>query len=571
MTYADKQHRAPARLPRLTQVAVAASVVLAGLASTAHAAEIDTGNEDIKLRWDNAVRYAVGVRVEDVNPDFANASGTDSTELAVKRGDLIMNRVDLLSEIDLTYKGRFGARVSASAWNDFNGSDRPNSNPALAAFPSEYIGGEFNSYAKRYTYGPSGEILDAFVFGSFDAGSVPVNVRLGQHVTYWGEGLFNLFHSISYSQAPLNLLKAAGSPGIDAKEVFHPINQISAQAQLTPTLSVAAQYMLDWKEARLPAGGTYYGGGDAGMADRVALAPGFSIPVLANIEPQEKNGQFGVNMRWTPPALGGTVGVYYRKFNEVMPWGLLNGVMMGPQFVPTDLRLSYAQDTELLGLSLSQNIKGVNVGAELSMRQNTALNSGAVALGPIDKAGEGARGDTFHFLVNGIYLLPETPFFRGGALVGELVYSRLDRVTSNANYFNGEGTMQCAFTAQGAAAAAGISEVDRGCVTKDFLGLNLSATFDYPQALPGVNLSIPLSVSAGLKGNAAIPGGGNEGAVSYSVGLNANIFNKHQVQLRYNDQKSRYKNVGTAAMPNNVGGGLNNNRANVTLSYRQSF
>ena len=78
---------------------------------------------------------------------------------------------------------------------------------------------------------------------------------------YWGESLFlggNL-HGIAYAQNPLDLQKGFATPGTEAKELFRPLNQLSVQAQVTDTLSVAAQYMLEWESCRYPEGGTYLG------------------------------------------------------------------------------------------------------------------------------------------------------------------------------------------------------------------------------------------------------------------------------------------------------------------------
>ena len=36
------------------------------------------------------------------------------------KGDMILNRIDLVSELDLIYKERSGLRVSAAAWGDPN-------------------------------------------------------------------------------------------------------------------------------------------------------------------------------------------------------------------------------------------------------------------------------------------------------------------------------------------------------------------------------------------------------------------------------------------------------------------
>ena len=90
---------------------------------------------------------------------------------------------------------------------------------------------------------------------------MPVQAKLGRHTLYWGESLFlggNL-HGIAYAQNPLDLQKGFATPGTEAKELFRPLNQLSVQAQVTDTLSVAAQYMLEWESARYPEGGTYLG------------------------------------------------------------------------------------------------------------------------------------------------------------------------------------------------------------------------------------------------------------------------------------------------------------------------
>lgn len=549
---------------RFALSAVALGVAATGFTLPAAAMILETDNPDLQMRFDTSVRYNAGWRMEDINPAFGNSPATDATEYFARKHDMVVNRLDLLGDFDFVYKGDRGFRISAAAWRDFAVGSGPERNPALSAFPQEYRGGVYNPYARRFARGPSGEILDAFVFGSFNAGTVPVNVKLGKHVTYWGEGLFNLFHSISYSQAPLNLQKATASPGIEAKEVFMPIAQVSAQAQLAETLSLGAQVMLDWKPSRLPPGGTYFAAADATRADQVAAAPGFAFPVGADVEPSRKRGQFGVNMRWSPKWLDGTAGVYYRRFNEVMPWAQLS---ISPTGVPRNLHLAFAQDTELLGFSLTKTLAGASVGAEASFRHNTALNSttNPAGLAALNYQGlEGARGDTFHFLLNGIYLLPRTALFEGGALQAELSYANLRKVTKNANVFLGEGTANC---------PAGVPATEANCATKSFVGLQIGGNFDYPQVFPGVNLSVPFSYSVGLKGNAANLGGGNEGAKTWSIGLTAKFREVHEFSLKYNDSKVRYTtNPATGlALRQNGSTAVANNHGWLSFTYKTAF
>lgn len=549
---------------RFTLSALALGLAAAGFCLPAASMILETDNPDIQMRFDTSVRYNAGWRMEDINPAFGNSPATDATEYFARKHDMVVNRLDLLGDFDFVYKGDMGFRLSAAAWRDFAVGSGPERNPALSAFPQEYLGGTYNPYARRFVRGPSAELLDAFVFGRFDAGSIPVNVKLGKHVTYWGEGLFNLFHSISYSQAPLNLQKATSSLGIEAKEVFMPIAQVSAQAQLTQDVSLGAQVMLDWKPSRLPPGGTYFASGDAVRADQVVAGPAFTFPVGPDVEPSRKRGQFGVNLRWTPKWLDGTAGVYYRRFNEVMPWGQLS---IGAAGVPRDLHLSFAQDTELLGFSVTKTLAGASVGAEASFRHNTALNSATnpAGLAALNYQGrEGARGDTFHALVNAIYLLPRTALFEGGALQAELAYARLRKVTKNGNVFMGEGTANC---------PVGIAATDANCATKNFVGLQIGGNFDYPQVLPGLNLSVPFSYSIGLKGNAANLAGGNEGAKTWSIGLAAKFREVHEFSLKYNDSKVRYTTnpANGLALRQNGATAVANNHGWLSFTYKTAF
>src|SRR5258706_10614487 len=114
---------------RLLSVAVGTS--LAAAAGCGLAAPIDVGNPDVELRWDNTVKYSAGIRAEsrsDTLTKFAPppaggitgpaALNGDDGDRNFKRGGLISNRVDLLSELDLVFRKSFGARVSAAGWHD---------------------------------------------------------------------------------------------------------------------------------------------------------------------------------------------------------------------------------------------------------------------------------------------------------------------------------------------------------------------------------------------------------------------------------------------------------------------
>ena len=546
--------------------AVAAAIAAAFPGSAAFAIEFNTGNPDLSVRWDNTVRYNVGQRVEERDPKIGNSAVSDEGTYSFDKGDTVTNRLDLLSELDVVYKKRMGFRVSGAGWYDnaYGDMSQSNPNPPLVNIPS-YINRQYSDYTKKYYAGPSGELLDAFVFGKFDLGAVPTSFKAGRHSLYWGESVFlggNL-HGIAYAQNPLDLQKGFATPGTEAKELFRPLNQISGQAQITDTVSVGAQYFLEWEEFRYPEGGTYTGPVDFAFngPDRQFLSPGLGFAARGNpIEPEQK-GDWGVSGRWSPAWLDGTLGLYYRNFSDKLPQTFLTRVGANSSVY----NLIYKDDIDLWGISLAKNIAGVSVGAELSYRQNTPLNSqvlgNAAAAGPIAPgATPGPVGDTYHGLVNFIGVMPKTPLFNTATWGLELTWSRWDKVTSGANLFSAVGFAPC----------NGRDKWD-GCSTKDYYGLALSFNPTWFQVFPGVDLSAPVTYSTGLSGNAATVFGGNEDTGTYTVGLGADVHQRHRIDLKYIDWFGRYRDNGTAVTTQNGFTALLKDRGFVSLTLKTTF
>lgn len=518
-------------------LAVAASLAL--LSSPAQAFEFDTGNPDLTIRWDNTPRVNLAWRVENRDNKIGNSAISDEGTYSFDKGDMVAQRIDLLTELDIVYQRRFGARVSAAGWYDaaYDGTSRSNPNPPLSNIPS-YIDNKFSSQVNRLYEGPGGEILDAFVFGRFDLGEVGTSVKLGRHSLYWGESLFlgGNVNGIAYAQNPLDLQKGFATPGVEAKELFRPLNQISGQATVTDTLTIAAQYFFEWESFRYPEGGTYLGPVDFAFdgPDRQFISPALGFARRGDPAEPDQRGDWGLAARWSPEWLDGTMGFYYRNFSDKLPQTFITQV--GPNV--TRYNLIYADDIDLLGISLAKSIGGISVGAELSYRKNTPLNSQVLGIAPGPPAqGEtkGPRGDTAHGLVNVLGVLPKTPIFDAAVWAAELTWGHLVSVDSGANLFNGEGYAPC----------AGKNKWD-GCATKNYFGMAVSFTPTWYQTFPGVDLSLPFSYSQGLSGNAPTVFGGNQKLGNYSVGVAADIFQKYRVDIKYSDYIGAYKDNGTA-------------------------
>src|SRR5438105_2659277 len=102
---------------------VAGALAALGSAGGSNAMTFDTRNPDLSVRWDNTIRYNLSMRAERKDPRIANAPTTDESDNKFDRGDIVNNRIDLLTELDLMYKEMTGFRVSAAGWYDYGYHD----------------------------------------------------------------------------------------------------------------------------------------------------------------------------------------------------------------------------------------------------------------------------------------------------------------------------------------------------------------------------------------------------------------------------------------------------------------
>ncbi|MCY1512163.1 hypothetical protein D9M68_466140 [compost metagenome] len=554
---------------RLRPLVVAVACAMAGGAT---AMEIPTENPDLSIRWDNTLRYNLGMRAE--NPDsVGNNPAFDEGEYRfADAGDIVTNRLDLLSEFDLIYKRYHGFRVSAAAWYDHAYRDgEAHRNPDLesceaAVGPGSYVNDKYSSYTKRFYEGPSGEILDAFVFSRFDLGEVPVSFKLGRHTVYWGESLLTSgnINGVSYAQAPLDLAKGTATPGTEVKELFRPLAQLSMNAQVTDDLTLAAQYFFEWESFRFTEGGTYLGPSDAVFngPDQV-FSSSLGTVRNAGSKDAKNSGEWGLSARWSPEWLDGTVGVYYRNFSDKLPGVFTDVQALGRPATTNSYKQYYGEDIDLLGISLSKQIAGISVGAEISHRWNMPLAGQALsavtagpAITPAQRANllfrkgmpelvdnsYAARGQTWHALINAIGTISSTPLWDSASYSGELTYSRLHKVTKNPQMFNSEGSSEYICDGVTRNAATGrVPDKAYGCSTKYAVVGAVNFTPTWYQVFPSVDLSMPVSYSRGLRGNSPVTSGGNEGNGSYSIGLTANVSQKYQFDLKYVDFYGKYK------------------------------
>lgn len=557
-------------------------------ASAAMAGEIDTGNPDLSIRFDNTVKYNLAKRVNSQDAALLKAVNSDDGNRNFNKG-IVSNRLDLLSELDVVYQKKMGFRVSGAVWMDRAYHSLDNRNVATS---NHLVNGQpalgLPSATRRYHEGTSGELLDAFAFANFDIADMPLTIRAGKHTLYWGESLLSPIHGVNYGQSAIDLIKGYSVPGTEAKELFLPREAVSAQFSPTNNLSIAAQYFLKWKAARLPESGSYLGFYDYAFEGGEALyLPGLGAAQRFADRTPAKRGDFGLSARWSPDWLDGTAGLYYRETSDLLPQanlrvagvptamlggagGAAAGAAACKAFIPgaavlgancafypaalgatSRYQLEYAGNIDVLGLSLSKSVAGVSVGADLSYRRNMPLNSSVAVLMPAgtaapiigglnaalganpatagalvvkpgslaDEGGtSGARGNTWHGVLNFLGTTAGTPLFDASSWIVEFQWNRWQKVTQGADLFKGRDSYKL---------------IDK--VSKDFTGVAINFTPTWFQVFPGVDLSAPLAYTRGLSGNSAVNSGGNKGAGNYSVGLSFDLYQQYKIDIKYVD------------------------------------
>ncbi|HSV47001.1 MAG TPA: DUF1302 family protein, partial [Ramlibacter sp.] len=441
---------------------------------------------------------------------------TDDGNRNFKRG-LVSNRLDLLSEFDVAYKG-FGVRMSAAAWRDSvylrstNDHDSPSTSNAISV--------PYNVFPRdtRDLMGSDAELLDAFVFGKFDLAGRPVSLKLGKHTVLYGESLMLGANGIAAAQAGIDVVKAVAVPNSQFKEFMRPVNQVSGQVQLTPDVMVGGYYLLGRTDDRLPAAGSYFSTVDliAAGAERLIVgnSPAGNVGFYREADMKAKRGgQGGLQLRFH----GGDVdyGLYAVRWNDRGPSGLYLNPLPVPSVSAAGLQVGkyqwvYHEGIRAVGGSFSTTVGNVNLAGEVSVRGNTPLASDAqLNVTGANNSGNVlyAVGKSAHAQMSWIASVGPSFLSREADFVGEIAWNRRLSITRNANALNPNATRDAA---------------------------NLRMVFEpkYRQVVPGLDLGVPIGLGYGLSGNSSVvPPFLGKKTGDLSVGLNGTYLGVWQFGL----------------------------------------
>jgi hypothetical protein len=514
-----RKNAAPRRAP--FTLTLAAALVMG--APLAQAFQVETGNPDVSLRWDNTLKYSSAWRLNGQSSrlaDNAVARNQDDGDRNFNKG-LISSRLDILSEMDLSF-GDFGARVSGAAWYDDvyqkdNDNDDPTrSNQGSVAFD------EFTDDTRRL-HGGDGEILDAFVYWNGELAERALSVRAGRHGLIWGESLFFGGNGIAGGMAPVDVVKAVSVPNTQFKEITRPVNQLSTSFQLTDEISLGAYYQLEWEETRLPGSGSYFSVSDTiGEGNERLVVGGPIIPgggprafFHGNDKKARDSGQGGLQLRYSGESVD--YGLYALQYHDKTPKLYLKPTTGLPDFGSGkvgEYYWVYPEDIQVFGTSFATTSGAYSWAGEASMRWNMPLVSNGQTVNAGMEADNNnhalyAVGRTAHVNLNVLASFGPNFIAQESGLVAEIAWNRLLKVTKNS------------------------AALDPGA-TDDGVGMKLVYTPTYRQIYPGLDLSVPMGISYFPMGKSAVVSSfGPDRGGDMNIGVSATYLDRVTFGLTY--------------------------------------
>ncbi len=358
---------------------LSAAILLAASATTVEAVEF--GGGDWVYNFDSTWTVGSSWRIEDRDLDLVgisnggNAWSTngDDGNLNFDSGDAFSTIFKGVHEFGGTYKEDFGFFTRFRYFYDQvledNELPRPLNDAALGQAGSDV------------------QLLDAFVFGTWDFGGHFLQARLGKQVINWGESTF-IQHSVSEAN-PLNL-SALRVPGAELREGFIPIQSLWTSLDLSESLSLETYVLFDFKPFRFDVPGAYFATNDfvgaGGIGDNIHLGfgqfpegtPGLSARRIDD-RLADDSGQWGVKLGWFAADLNETeFGFYVVNYHNKRP--------IITTFAHNGTRIEgfieYVEDISMFGISFNTVLpsSGLSIAGEVSFRQDEPLQIDDVEL-----------------------------------------------------------------------------------------------------------------------------------------------------------------------------------------------
>lgn len=475
---------------------LAAAVIAALGCPTAFALPSIDFDNGLSIDSQITVNYTYSFRTRSADSHYLESLNNDDGTRNFDRYGAVNNRVSVFGEIIAT-KDNYGAVLRGSHfYDDVYKSDNDNDSAAtvnrLVGQPGDeqrFVGKTRNDSGSRF------QLLDAYVYGSWPIGEDQyLSMNLGRHLVAWGESLF--WTNISQGQAPVDATKF-NVPGTEAKDAYLPVNQVSFTYALNDQWALTGFYQLEWEKTRLNPVGDFFNGSDFfGPGSQFFRYPGvtgviseLSDPrILATVgerDPRD-SGQWGLGVRWNLD-FNTELGLYHYRYHDRVA-AMFMDFVGDSRYSSLDsvnamagagIKFGYFEDIKLTGLSLSSKVGEVQVGSDISLRQDAPVYLAS---------GTPTTGDLLMTSANFMYILGPSAIAQQTTLMGEVVNQRIMGVDT--------------LTVTNALGSTTEDDYTYATQTRSSTLLGLGAYLDYPSIFSGWDLTLSSVWQQNIDGSA---------------------------------------------------------------------
>ncbi|GAA0795912.1 DUF1302 domain-containing protein [Marinobacterium sediminicola] len=500
-----------------------APLALALAVSQAQAFETVYLGDDTTLDASITLSYTASARTSSPSDVYLNNPNYDDATRNFDQGSLINNRVNALGEIRLRHDN-VGALLRGSVFyddvyrssNDNDSVDTINKIGAVNRFTDTTR--EISGYDPR--------LLDAFVYGNFVIGDdTYLSVKAGRHIVAWGESLF--FPNISQGQLPVDAA-VFNVPGTEAKEGYLPVGQLSASLTLTDNLTLTGFYQYDWEKTRLNPVGDFFGSDFYGPGAEFIRTDFGNINYAGEIKPSD-SGQWGIGARYL---MGDSteIGLFHYRYHDRVGAILTdisdNGSTRYSSFdsfkgcTSSDLgcfQLGYFDDIKLTGVSISSKVGDVQIGGDISYRDNAPVYVASSVSGLLPP--EPTRGSYLQTNLNGVYILGPSALAHQTTLMAEVVHQRIHDID------------KLTITSSAGSTEYDLAEYDGQ--TRDNAVLAAAVFMDYPNLFSGWDLTTKAIWTQNLDGSGFAGAGLGRDEKRLTLGADFKYLGNMQVGLTW--------------------------------------
>ena len=426
----------PGRTPALRIAPAQAGFTLVGLllALPSYSLEFSDESGSMTGALDTTLSYGTLWRVQGQDlKHYKGSSTADHDDVNTNDGNraydtgLVSQVFRISADLEVDWEDQYGLFIRGTAFYDTRMMDRHNhwldANRGRSPDQTDtYPYGDDWSNDVLDGQGHDAKIQDAYIYGAWDVGDMPLDVRFGKQVINWGEGIFyrdgiNTVNALDGASFAL--------PGSEVKDLLIPQHALSFRLGITDNLSMAAYYQFEWENSVTPGRGAFFStndlfteGGTKGYNELPeAIKPAVSaygeaiginthgdylvVADTSASKDADDDGQWGLNFKYYAEALNDTeVGVYFVNYNSHTPYieaelsenarvkavsavlgaGLdptseLGGQLAGLHVLSNSVNATqvYPEDIQMYGISFNTAAGRTSIAGELAYRPNMPI------------------------------------------------------------------------------------------------------------------------------------------------------------------------------------------------------